>query len=292
MATNFAFIGGDLRNIKLMNILSLDYRIFVYGLDSKLISGEVTVCETAHEAINRGHWIVGPVPFSVGKVSTEEILQALSPGKIFIAGKIPEYFSQEAQKRKASVIDILKRDDMAILNAVPTAEGAIQIAMETTPVTIDGSKTLITGFGKVAQALASRVKALGGHVTVCARKAEARALATTQGYTATEFYHLKEQTIQADVVFNTVPQLIFDKPMLEAVAISRTGVRPPGPVLIDLASLPGGFDSETAKALGFNLIHALALPGKVAPETAAANMAKVISNIIKEKSEEAIENAD
>lgn len=50
---------------------------------------------------------------------------------------------------------------MAVLNAIPTAEGAIQIAMEEMPVTIHGSKALVLGFGRVGKTLAKMLDGIG-----------------------------------------------------------------------------------------------------------------------------------
>lgn len=49
--------------------------------------------------------------------------------------------------------DYLQREELAIANSVPTAEGAIQLAMEELPITISGARCLITGYGRVGQAL-------------------------------------------------------------------------------------------------------------------------------------------
>ena len=38
-----------------------------------------------------------------------------------------------------------------IPNAVPTAEGAIEIAIAETPFTIHGSKSLVLGYGKIGK---------------------------------------------------------------------------------------------------------------------------------------------
>ena len=106
------------------------------------------------------------------------------------AGRVPPQFIFNAAAKEIRVVDILQRDDMAILNAVPTAEGAIQIAMEEIPVTIHRCKILVLGLGKVGSALAQRLKALGAEVTVCVRKSRDIALAENFGYKAITFDRL------------------------------------------------------------------------------------------------------
>ena len=55
-----------------------------------------------------------------------------------------------------------------------------------------------------------------------------------------------------------------------------------GALIIDLASYPGGVDFEKAKELGVKTIHALSLPGKVAPKSAGEIIESTILSILKE----------
>ena len=45
-----------------------------------------------------------------------------------------------------------------MLNAVPTAEGAVQIAMQELPITISQSRCLIIGNGRIGKALHTRLR--------------------------------------------------------------------------------------------------------------------------------------
>ncbi len=56
----------------------------------------------------------------------------------------------------------------------------------------------------------------------------------------------------------------------------------PGTLLLDLASAPGGTDFAAAEKLGIQAVHALSLPGKTAPATAAKAIAQTISGILSE----------
>ena len=60
---------------------------------------------------------------------------------------------------------------------------------------------------------------------------------------------------------------------------------PRGAVIIDLASLPGGTDFAAAEALGLHAEHALALPGRCAPQTAGALIAQTVLTILEERGE-------
>lgn len=54
-------------------------------------------------------------------------------------------------------------------------------------------------------------------------------------------------------------------------------------LIIDLASNPGGVDFDAASAMGRRVIHALSLPGKVAPITAGDMIKDTICNILEEQ---------
>ena len=54
-------------------------------------------------------------------------------------------------------------------------------------------------------------------------------------------------------------------------------------LILDLASMPGGVDKNAAKLLKIKVIHALGLPGKMAPYEAAIAIKNVILNLTKER---------
>ena len=58
---------------------------------------------------------------------------------------------------------------------------------------------------------------------------------------------------------------------------------PGGALIIDLASLPGGTDFAAAEELGLHAEHALALPGRCAPQTAGALIAQTGLTILEER---------
>ena len=163
-----------------------------------------------------------------------------------------------------------------LLNAVPTCEGAIQIAMEELPITIYGANVVVTGFGKIGELLALMLKNMGANVTVCARRSAQRAKALIHSLHAAPFSYLGECMASADIVFNTVPQQVIKREHLMGAKDT---------LIIDLASKPGGVDMDGARDLGVKVIWALGLPGKVAPVTAGNIIKETICNIISESGE-------
>lgn len=57
-------------------------------------------------------------------------------------------------------------------NAVPSAEGALAVGINATPIQMLGQKVLILGFGRIASQLALYLTAMGCEVTVAARSRE------------------------------------------------------------------------------------------------------------------------
>ena len=159
-------------------------------------------------------------------------------------------------------------------NALPTAEGAIQLAMEHLPITIHGARVLIIGFGRVGRITAQRFAALGARVTVAARKYEQLAWAQAMGFGGQKLEHLVGWLCGYDLVVNTVPALVLGRGELEDLK--------PDCLILDLASKPGGVDLSAAGDLGLTVVWALSLPGKVAPVTAGAAIKSTIYNMLRE----------
>lgn len=75
------------------------------------------------------------------------MFNAVRPEQCLAGGSVSEVVREEAEKRGLTIHDYFEREELAIHNTVPTAEGAIQLAMEETPITLYGSRCLVTGFG-------------------------------------------------------------------------------------------------------------------------------------------------
>lgn len=194
---------------------------------------------------------------------------------LLVTGRLPSSLKQMAAERGIRVFEYAEHDGIAIPNAVPTAEGAIQIMMEETPFTVDGSSCLVLGYGRVARALVPRLLALGAKVTVAARNPAQLAEAGRVGGQPLPLNQLAGAIGQAEVIFNTIPALVLPDALLQKMA--------PGTLIIDLASAPGGVDFEAAKRYRVKAILALGLPGKVAPITAGRILATKLPGLIKQE---------
>lgn len=167
-------------------------------------------------------------------------------------------------------IDYGALDSYSLLNAVPTAEGAIKIAIESTPYTLWQSKTLVIGYGRVGKILADRLRALGCRVTVSARKPADFAMLDALGFNYINTEHLNFNPLEYDIIFNTVDVKVISDSSLKLCTAD---------LIVDLSS-KGGLDLSAAKACGIEAIKAPGLPGIIAPRTAGAILAKTITELI------------
>jgi dipicolinate synthase subunit A len=84
-------------------------------------------------------------PLSNDFFTTHEIFAALSPGQIICAGKVDDATRELAGSMGLTVVDYLQREELAVSNAVAAAEGAIQLIMEETPITVCHARCLVIG---------------------------------------------------------------------------------------------------------------------------------------------------
>lgn len=288
MIKKISIIGGDLRIVKLAEMLAKDeFELYTYAIDKaeslKKIKN-IIQCDTIEETIKNGDIIVGSIPlssnnlevntpFSDKTVSLQELAEKIK-GKTFIAGNIKKDFLDLAKDSNTKIIDLLDREELVVLNTISTAEGAIQIAMEETTMTIHESNVLVLGFGRVGKILANMLKGIGANVFCEARKNVDLAWIKAYGYEPIRLNELENSLGKFNIIINTIPSIILEEKQLEKVNKDC--------LIIDLASNPGGIDRNSAKKLGIKTIWALSLPGKVAPLTSAEFIKDTIYNILKE----------
>lgn len=286
MDKSIAVVGGDLRIVKLIEMLSNDgYKVYTYALENSeelLNLDEVDMCPTLEEAISHSKVVIGPVPLSSDRkrlstpfgrnnVNLDEFVEALN-GKYLIAGNIG--IKEELDSKNIQFTDLLKREEFSVLNTIATAEGTIQIAMEETQRTIHGSNVLVMGFGRIGKVLSKMLDGIGAKVYCEARKNEDISWIKAYGYNPIHLNDLNEHLGKFDVIINTIPFQILDNERLDLV---KNEV-----VIVDLASNPGGVDRKAAREKGLKVIWALSLPAKVAPLTSAEFIKETLYHVLKE----------
>lgn len=273
----FGVLGGDKRSYYLAKALKDDgYKVRLWGFD-KLGAMD---CEIA-SALDSDIIILPVIPFSEDEnvvspysnsnLNLKEYEDTLKD-KIIFTG-IKEKFLSAFPSLENRVSSYSDREEFAVKNAVPTAEGAIEQALKHSDITINGSKVLVCGYGRIGKVLSEMLRGMGADVTVSARKQSDLAWIKLNGFVGIktgDFTEIKSYNF----IFNTIPSLILSEDVLRELSKDT--------LIIDLASLPGGVDFAYAEKCGIKAIHALSLPGKIAPKSAGEIIESTILNILKE----------
>ena len=279
-------IGGDQRQLVMaVELAKLGIETAVYAFDK--YEGnfhDITRCTSLECTVKGAAAVILPMPYSLDNIrlncplSTkdirlDELFSMFQPNQIIAGGCFSAALYSFNENLK--IHDYYEREELTVCNAIPTAEGAVAIAINELPFTLHGSDVLITGFGRVGKVLAHTLKSMGANVTVAARKLEDFAWMKVYGYNAVHIGDLADIAGCYNVIFNTVPDIIFTRQVLCNTA--------PDVLIIDLASKPGGADMKAAKELDVNIIWALSLPGKIAPETAGIIIKDSVLNILRDE---------
>lgn len=278
-------LGGDRREVELVRRLAArGARVRVVGLpvedglgverwDDPLAAVKDVTAVVAPMSGADGQGLL-PTPLAPEKKIRldERLFAAVGPRRPLFIGVLHPLHRPLAAAYGVRVIELSQVDEIAIANSIPTAEGAVQLAMEKLPITIHGARALVLGFGRCGMTLARLLDAMDAHVGVVARRAADRARAAEMGLTPWMWAQLPEAVARQDVIFNTVPAVVLTDAVLAAT--------PQDVLIIDIASAPGGTNFEAAKRLGRRVVWALGLPGKVAPVTAGRILAEHLPALI------------
>ncbi len=273
-------LGGDTRQKYLTEMLREE------GLEATHLFGEKEISNADLSLIFPSvDTVVFPVPTSRDSVTLNAplcgrsvVLSDILPlcrGKTVLFGGMTDSVKALAEQNGIDPVDYFAREELTVMNAVATAEGALELAMHSTDHTIHGSRCLVIGYGRIGKVLAKMLDSLGAVVSASARKERDLAWIRAVGLDAVRTENVADVLEDCDIVFNTVPQRVMG---IKQLACCKKGA-----VLIELASAPGGFDTTTAMRLGLNVIDARGLPGKVAPLSAAAYIKDTLLNIFGEE---------
>lgn len=216
-------------------------------------------------------WIRSRMDQEEMAIPLAEVIPVLPSGTPLLIGVAKPLIRGLAIQYRLTLIEMAEIDEIAILNSIPTAEGALQVAMENSAITIHNSRCLVLGLGRCGTTLTQNLVALGAKVTVASRSSKDLARAVTLNTEPLPLTSLHSRT-DFDIIFNTIPALVVPRSYLRLLS--------PTTLIVDLASGPGGIDFEAAKQLGIKAIHALSLPGKVAPKTAGEILIKTIPHLL------------
>ena len=279
MKKTFGLIGGDRRQAELARLLAADgHTVRTYGLDRWKPGGETGLDRAAAAEI-----VILPLPLckgagvlncEEGPVPTMDLFRRLRPGQRILAGQVKPQQRREAEDCGLILEDYFLREELTVANAAATAEAAVQVAMEGLDQTLMGMDCLVLGFGRIGKLLCDRLHGLGAKVTATARRPADMAWIRAYGWQALDTYGLDGKLSGFEVIFNTIPSLILEEPLLRQL--------PPKCLCVDLASVQG-IDLAAAERLGLPNVWARSLPGRLVPCTAAAVIRDAVYYILMEE---------
>ena len=274
-----AFIGGDKRMFCCAEALSeMGFECALYGFDRISDRANSTRTPSIRDCLLNAQALVLPVPLSRDGISIScdgvgitlaEVLAAVEAETPIFAGAVSEKATAVAKQYNRTITDFLLDESLCEKNAYLTAEGAVGLAMRSIDGAVFGKRALVTGYGRIAAYTARLLKALGADVTVFARREISRTKACLDGHKAIGQKGLCDAISNTDIVFNTVPAIIFGE--AEAAHFSSRQV------YIELASSPFGIDKALADRHNLEITDGSSLPSRYCPVAAGGYIAEYLA---------------
>ncbi|MBQ8640811.1 MAG: hypothetical protein IJ480_01215 [Clostridia bacterium] len=278
-----AVLGGDRRTEMILAGLRRAYpevSLAVWGTEGMTAPEYVHSTKTWQEAMSGAQVGILPIPVTRDgetlsadphanqTVPLEALCRFLRPGSLLLGGIVPQVVMRMAGENAVYFADYYADGVVQTLNAVPTAEGALAIAIRELPVILPETTAVIAGYGRCAKALANRLHLLGAKVIVAARRPEALAEAACDGCDTVLLNAFLTDPLPCRILFNTIPAPVFTGECLTEL--------PEDCVFVELAH---GLPPSLEIPHHIRLIRAPGLPGRTAPDTAG----RILCDAILEK---------
>lgn len=129
---NFWVVGGDLRQVKLAELLADDgHTVHTFALERAPEPMQTRGGETLEEAV-LADCVILPLPvegeggllnapLSAGRHPLGEVFSAFRPGQVLCAGRVSQNAATLCAERGLVLRDYFQREELAVANAVPVA---------------------------------------------------------------------------------------------------------------------------------------------------------------------------
>lgn len=287
----FTILCGDKRQLEMARLLlERGHRVRIYGVEDAHNLNGASIYTNWKNAVEGCDVILLPLPVTrdgetinisasldISPIYLNELYAIACKSKCgFILGGILPSDIENQCDEKIKIIDYYKDELLQRKNAIPSAEGALMIAMQHTDTTVKNMPVLVLGYGRIAAYLSKILYCLGADVTVAARSVEAIKSAKDNGYNTvilgSDEMALTEAFDKTRVVFNTIPSVIFTRSMIDNLNSK--------PLYIEIASNKGGIDMSAARNKGIEVICAPSIPAKYSPVTAGRYIFETITEIL------------
>ena len=268
-------LGGDERQRKLGKLFLRD------GYDVTCFTDEYEP-EKLRESLNESSAVILPLPVSRDGVTVysdkelqipiETVIGEMNSEKTLFGGIIRDNLKEKLAETNIPFFDYYADEAFVSFNAYLTAQCALRLMLENTDEYLVSKRVLVTGFGRVAKALAALLKRCGLDVYVAARNETQKATAYALGYKVLDIYDLGSVIRIFDFTLNTVPRRVFGE---REVSLMKEGA-----LYIELASKPYGAKPGHFENHGKRYLPAASLPGKFCSQSAAEAIYRSITKHI------------
>jgi dipicolinate synthase subunit A len=286
-----AVLGGDLRMLEHMRLARLaganvQHYGSVPGADAA--AGRPQAASLA-DAVKGARIISCPIPglgaddelyakYTTEKLRlTADVLKGAASGALLCTCYSTPRLDEWAKAAGVKIVPYGDDDALSILHAIPTAEGAIKVAIENTDDTLLGMNVLCFGLGRVGFSVAQAFQGMKSVVSIVARNPVQLARAAAMCATPIELRDIKSHIGNFGLIVSSTSGRVLGKDLL---ALTRPDV-----LIIDLCSPPGSVDFEAAKALGRKVIWARGQAAR-APRRAGQDEWHVLMRILREQTPE------
>lgn len=281
MSLKFGIIGGDARQLYIADALKTDgHTVYISQLENAKNADKFEQVSPSELGIlcdiiifplpvtKDGVLLNAPLSSNITKIDAD-FPKAFLGCKVFggMTAKLPKTAAWNA----VAPIDYYSREELVAGNAMLTAEAALMLALQESPASINTSKCLVTGFGRIGKSLCNMLKSLNANVDCAARKKLDFMMIENIGCTPLNYSDINKPY---DLIFNTVPTTVLTEKQLNSQTENT--------IIIELASMPGGVDLDAAKKQNIRVVDGQSLPGKVSPKTAGEYIKQTIYNILEE----------
>ncbi len=119
-------------------------RFAVIGSDARQLAAGRALARAGYavegpEEIALADYILLPLPLDAARTPLAELLRAARPGALALGGMLSEEAKAIAAEAGVELVDYFAREELAIRNAIPTAEGCISVLLAQRKRTLWGS---------------------------------------------------------------------------------------------------------------------------------------------------------
>ena len=262
-------LGGDNRQIELYKLFRKEgYNTSLFGFDAIDKDSDRNVYQKLQECdylflpipykTNRG---LIKMPFSKKSFTLHDVQAVLKEDCVVLLGKSDSESEYFLNLRSLKFWDFLKDENFLVENARLTAEAALAIAMLRNTKSLNDCKVSILGFGRISKQLIRLLNAFNCPIYVTTRRNMDESNENLNGGGFIHTNRALKAVNKADIVFNTIPKIIFDEKKMTEVKANVT--------IFELSSYPYVFDMDYARAKGMDIRIEAGLPGRFFPKSAA-----------------------